>query len=210
MKNYLLRILLSLSFVLFSALAFCQDSDWKLEKNKEGVAIYTRKTDKSAIREYKVLTTVDTDLKTFIKVITNTNDFNKWMENLETATTLEKVNEQEFYNYFTADLPWPLDDRDMIVNLKYDVDYDKGECIAISKTAPDYIKRKKGYERLCKGKGKWVLKQVGNQVQVMYTFAGDPGLPLPAWIINMFLVDGPFKTFVNLREFVKEKQAGIY
>lgn len=207
MKNFRLKILLSFSFIAISLIAFSQDTDWKLERNKSGVAIYTRKTDQSAIREYKVITTVDTDLKTFIHTITNTKDFTKWMENLQYACTLEEVSEKEFYNYFTADLPWPFDDRDMVVNLKYEVDYEKGECIAQSKTAPDYIKKKKGYERMCKGKGKWVIKQVDDHVQVMYTFAGDPGLPLPAWIINMFLVDGPFKTFVNLREFVKEKNA---
>ena len=42
-------------------------------------------------------------------------------------------------------------------------------------------------------------------MQVMYTFAGDPGLPLPAFIINMFLVEGPFVTFSNLRKYVVEK-----
>ena len=207
MANYKLRLLLSLHFIVLVVLAYCQDSTWKLEKNKSGVAIYTRKTSESAIREYKVITTVETDLKTIIHIITNTRDFTKWIVNLEYACTLEEVNEQEFYNYFTTNFPWPFDDRDIVVNLKYDVDYEKGECIAQSKTTPDYIKTKKDYVRMYQGKGKWVLKQEENYVQVMYTFAGDPGLPLPAWIINMFLVDGPFKTFVNLREFAKINQA---
>ena len=209
MKHYSIRIIFSLGILLLSIVAFCQEGEWKLERNKEGVAVYTRKSSESAIREYKVLTTVYTDLETFVGIITNTKEFTKWMENLESATTLEEVNQNEFYNYFTADLPWPFDDRDMVVNLKLDPDYEKGECVAYSKTAPDYIKLKKGYERMCKGKGKWVIKQADKHVQVMYTFAGDPGLPLPAWIINMFLVDGPFKTFVNLREFVKENHASL-
>lgn len=201
-----MKILISILFILIYALALCQEGEWKLKRNKDGVAVYTRKLDDSQILEYKVLTTINTDLKSFIEIITNTNEYIKWQKNLESASTLLVINKYEFYNYITADMPWPIEDRDMVVHVKYEVDYEKGECFAYSETIPDYIKFSKDYKRLTNGKGKWVIKQVDDYLQVMYTFAGDPGLPVPAFIINMFLVEGPFITFCNLKEFALEKQ----
>ena len=52
--------------------------------------------------------------------------------------------------------------------------------------------------------GKWEVETVDDKnVLVSYQFLADPEGSLPSWIINMFLVDDPFKTMQNLREYVK-------
>ena len=95
----------------------------------------------------------------------------------------------------------------MIVNLSLNIDWEKKECVAYSKTTPDYKGPRKGYERLRIGNGKWQLKEKNDKVYVIYEFSGDPGIPAPAWLINMFIVDGPHQSFINLRELAEKKHA---
>ncbi len=197
-RTILLITLLSCHFAAYNQ----QDNNkWTLAKNQDGVIVYTRKSENSPVKEFKVLTTINTNLETIVKILCDPDKFPEWQVNCEYATMLKKVNENEFYNYFRADLPWPFSDRDMIVNFKYNVDYEKKEFVAISKTKPDFISRKKGLKRLEKGNGVWKIKEIDNKVHIMYKFAGDPGIPVPAWLINMFLVDGPFKSFCNLKTY---------
>ena len=58
------------------------------------------------------------------------------------------------------------------------------------------------------GKGKWVFTPLENgKTQVYHQFGGDPGGSIPAWIVNMFLVDGPYKTMLGLQETIAKRSS---
>jgi hypothetical protein len=57
------------------------------------------------------------------------------------------------------------------------------------------------------GRGSWEFIPLGNgTTKVYHNFGGDPGGKIPAWIVNMFLVDGPYKTMIGLRKLVEENK----
>jgi hypothetical protein len=71
----------------------------------------------------------------------------------------------------------------------------------------DYIPEKKGVVRLPEGRGLWVFTPLENgKTEVYHRFGGDPGGNIPAWIVNMFLVDGPHKTILGLQEKVEKNE----
>ena len=50
-------------------------------------------------------------------------------------------------------------------------------------------------------KGYWQFNMIDDSTTlVRYQFLSDPGLPMPDWLINMFIVKNPYKTLQNLRE----------
>jgi hypothetical protein len=40
---------------------------------------------------------------------------------------------------------------------------------------------------------------------VEYQLLVNPGGNVPAWIVNMAVIDGPFETGVNMREWIKKE-----
>jgi ribosome-associated toxin RatA of RatAB toxin-antitoxin module len=170
---------------------------------EDGIKVYTRKTDEFPIKEFKATTTLSTDFNTVLKILANIEDYPNWMADCTYSKTIKTVNENERYDYVKTHVPWPLTDRDMIWHFNCKTDLEKEEYVAISTSKPDYIKEMKGLERLKKGRGRWELKGIDNKVKITYQFAADPGVAVPNWIINMFLVDGPFETLTNLKKLVE-------
>jgi hypothetical protein len=57
------------------------------------------------------------------------------------------------------------------------------------------------YLRIEISQGSWIFKKIDdNRVEVIHQFMSDPGGNIPKWIVNMFIVSGPYKTLENLKE----------
>jgi hypothetical protein len=53
--------------------------------------------------------------------------------------------------------------------------------------------------------GYWQLTELENgDIRVVLEQLSDPGGGIPAWLINMFIVQSPYKTLYNLREIVQQ------
>ena len=69
---------------------------------------------------------------------------------------------------------------------------------------PDYIPEKKNYIRLKEAEGFWQIKEIEeNKISLIYQYYGEPGGSLPAWLVNMFIVDGPMDTLTNLKKMLE-------
>jgi hypothetical protein len=177
-----------------------QSTQWKLEKDNNNIKVYTRQAEGSKIKEFKALTTVTTDVKLLESLIENVSDYPNWQTNITIAKTLKKVSATTQYIYYTTDIPWPLADRDAIVfsekltGANNSITYN-----LISK--PDYIEVQEDFLRIKNAKGLWQFTpQTNNKIEVIYQFYGDPEGSLPGWLINMFIVDGPYTTMLNLKK----------
>lgn len=180
-----------------------QTSDWKLAKNENGIQVYTRKTDASPIKEFKATVIINTDLNTLIETLNNVENYPKWMADCKYAKTLKQVNGNVRYDYIEVNVPWPLENRDIIFSYKSKLDSNK--YVAELTSQSDYIDKKEGITRIIKATGKWALsKKSKNEIAVTYQFLGDPEGSIPTWIINLFIVDGPYKTLGNLKEYLKK------
>lgn len=76
----------------------------------------------------------------------------------------------------------------------------KGTC------DPNGVPKVKGLVRLSHFIANWRIKILNDQkMHIQYIVEVDPGGDLPAWINNMFIVTGPYKTFMNLAEKLKSE-----
>ena len=67
-------------------------------------------------------------------------------------------------------------------------------CIA------DMVPVKPKVVRIANSNGKWVLTPLSNgHVKVVYTLHADPGGSIPAWLINLFVTQGPRQSFKKLK-----------
>ena len=183
-----------------------QDNAWKLVKNEDGIRIYSRQASESRpLKELRVVSDVQGSLSAIISVFSEKSRFPKWVYGCGSAQMLELVSAFETYHYQTTEMPWPVQNRDLILHTIIKQNPDTKvitiDCIGV----PDYRPQNKDYIRIMAYKAFWVLTPKPNGiVEINYTISFDPGGNLPDWVINMVSAEGPLKTVRNLRTILPE------
>jgi hypothetical protein len=204
MNKIIIAVFLLLSFLLWGFSPFL-DTEWKLEKNKNGVSVYTRNITGSSYKEFKAVVTVSASLSTVVSVFKNTNGFIEWMDKCIEASQLKKISETEGIGYYVIDAPWPVTNRDMVTQYVIHQDSLSKVVVISMEGKPGYIAAKEGLVRLPKLKGFWKFIPKGNNnTEIIYQVHAELGGSVPAWLANYTVVDSPFKTMENFVVEVKK------
>jgi len=90
---------------LFSfPLLFAQDG-WQLERDKNGVKVYTRKTQTSNMKDSRAIAVVNSDTREVLNLLLDFENHWKWMDRIKISRTLKKISDNEFYVYYEALAP---------------------------------------------------------------------------------------------------------
>lgn len=180
---------------------------WQLKKFENGISIYTRTPENSKYKELKAVYQIKTSLSSIIAVLNDFESFPKWVYRCEKSVALKKDSDNHMIRYQTVAAPWPVDNRDMI--LEVNSFQDKKTKIVYQKvnSLPEYAPLVKGHVRVREFRALWTLIPMKNGVvEVNYELLVNPGGNIPAWLVNLAVIDGPFDTSVNMRELIlKEK-----
>ena len=97
---YLITLLLSVLPDKTSAQSL-PGPEWKLAKQGDSISIYTRKSDNSNLKMFKVFSNFNTSIEHMVAVLQDVDNFNKWTENLKHTQLLEKpdTNTLIIYSY---------------------------------------------------------------------------------------------------------------
>jgi uncharacterized membrane protein len=191
--------------ILINQIAFSSESDWVLEKDDDNIQIYTRQANGSNIKEFKATTIINRPVRELVEIIKDIPNYPKWMFHTKISKILKTENSNEMYYYFEVNVPWPFENRDDVLHFKLTEDAET-KAITVNLTGnPDYIEKKEGIVRISQEHGMWKFTPKGNRTEIIYKFAADPSGNIPTFIINMFLVDDPFNTLTNLRDYRMEK-----
>jgi hypothetical protein len=193
-----MRFLYLALILFFSAHSFA--ADWALEKNKDGIKVYTRDVAGSEIKEFKAFGSVKADRIAIARALTRVGDFQNWMPKIDKSKTIKKVSPTSLIAYYTVDMPWPIDNRDVVVDISLETNNKKGISIIRMTENLTAYNELSGFVRIKKLKGYWKLISKGNYTDIVYQLHSDPGGSLPTWVINMFIVDGPYDSIMALRE----------
>ncbi|WP_018622708.1 START domain-containing protein [Spirosoma luteum] len=188
-----------------STTCFSQSSEgWKLEKDKNGIKVYTRKAANSSIMEFRASATVAAHMEQLEALIEKVNDYPGWQTSISTANVLKQQNKEEQYIYYTTDVPWPVTDRDIVLHSEKNKSA-SGIVTYNLHSKPDFISEKGNFVRIKKAKGFWQFTPFkDNKINVTFQFYADPEGNIPDWIINMFLVKGPYNSLTNLKSKVEK------
>jgi hypothetical protein len=198
--------------LLYSGIGFTQ-TDWKLEKNKNNILVYTRFISGSSYKEFKAVKTIKSTLSGVVALFNDASAFTQWIDGCIEATTLKKISDTENYGYYVSYAPWPVTNRDMITHAVITQDSITKMVTVELNGSPDYVPEKSGLVRIEKLKGCWKFFPRGNGlVEVTYQLHVELGGNVPAWLANSFAVDNPFNTLMNVDEIIKKDkyQLAVY
>ncbi len=201
--GYFSLLLLFLSFTSFYYIS----GEWTLKKYSDGVAVYNRDLDTSSIKELKAVTQIKTTLSGFIALLEDRETYPKWVYKCGKSYLVKKISESEGYYYQNVLAPWPIDNRDFVVHVKVVQDPKTKVVVQTSTCVPGFIPKVEGHVRITQFKAVWTLTPMKNGfVNCEYQLLVHPGGNIPAWLVNLAAIDGPFETTVNLRIWVLQQK----
>ena len=207
MKNTKTVSLFLFSLLFITLSSFQNTYNWQLKKIENGITIYTRTPENSKYKELKAVYQIKTSLSSIIALLNDFESFPKWVYRCEKSMALKKDSDNHIIRYQTVVAPWPVDNRDMI--LEVNSFQDKKTKIVYQKvnSIPDYIPLVKGHVRVREFRALWTLIPLKNGfVEVNYELLVNPGGNIPAWLVNLAVVDGPFDTSVKMREMLMNEK----
>lgn len=202
------RIGLALLLVLLLSPAYAanDDQDWNLVSDRNGIQVYMKHRDDSRLKTFRGITRFELkDEFALAAILNDYESYPKWLHLIDGAEEFDRNGPLNRDLRFTTKLPWPLADREAVLNADVQVKVgQEPESVMIELVnEPDSLPPNNDYIRFPELWGKLGFVRLGNdQVEMTYEIILDPGGYIPAWIVNILLRDAPYFTLERLRRVI--------
>ena len=185
-------------FVILTGSAYGQ-YNWKPEKDKDGIKVYTSGLTDSKFKAIKVECTLAGTYSKLISVLSDVASFDDWIYNAKNCQVLKKNSPNDFIYYSETHLPWPLSNRDIVIHFRIRTDSIPKSLTITGTNENGIIPEILSKVRVPHYQATWhVTMPSANSIHIVYILTLDPGGSIPAWLTNMFADKGPYETFTNL------------
>ncbi|RYY00950.1 MAG: lipid-binding protein [Gammaproteobacteria bacterium] len=190
-------------FLLLAGNAYSQ-SDWKLVKDNGWIKVYESNMEQSSFKRVKVQCTMEGTFEKLIEILHNVENHKTWIYKTKSSHIIKRVSPTEYYYYTESGMPWPIQNRDAVVHIKFFKDTVNRTLKIVAVGVPDYIASISGKIRVPRSANTWhVSMNAENKLDVSYVFEADPGGSLPAVLVNALVDKGPYESFKKLAEQLK-------
>jgi len=199
-----------ISFFVLSILISCsssicaENSEWKLERDKEGIVVYTRDVADSPIKEFKSITHIKIPFDQMIAFYEDDSKFCDWMDRCRKAAQLEQMSLVKWNLYLHLNFPWPVNDRDVVIlRVKEQDELTKAITYTLHEVE-GYYPLQNGMIRMPYLRGIWRFTPLEDgRVEIHFQQHVDVGGFVPKWLSNRLVVQIPFHTLQNLKRMLR-------
>lgn len=192
------RSILLISFCLVQYLCFSQ-YNWKLSKDQEGIQVFTSSSPNSSYKAVRVECTFPGNYSKLISILSNIEDLEDWIYHNKRSFPIKKNSPYDYLYYSETRMPWPLDNRDVVLHLKIQTDSLPKFLVINGRNEENIVPKLPFIVRVPHYSANWkVTMPTSNKIHISYILDLDPGGLIPSSIANMFVDKGPFETFKNL------------
>lgn len=199
------KIIFTLLCISLSYSATYAQGNWKLEKEKDGIKVWTRKQANSNLKEYKGVMIIPSNMDKLISFFRNYRLFEKWMYKSDVGSfkLLKKITDNEFVIRLTMSAPF-IKTRESITHFTINQADNKGEVLINLVTVPDFIPLDNNYVRIPKMSGYWKLIPLENgKIEITNVASVNAGGSIPDGLTNLSAVDAPFSMLQKIKGYVK-------
>lgn len=190
-------------FLLFPLISFSQQH-WDLKKDKDGIQVYLREIAGSPFKQVKVKFDCISTLEKYEHIILDVNNHREWVYNSNVLKLLKSINEHELLYYTEFEVPWPVQNRDVVTHLRLVKDSIPQTLFVKSYAVTGYIPENEGMVRIISANSFWTVKRKNEKkISVEYIITVDPAGNLPPWLVNLTATKGPFNSFSTLKEILE-------
>jgi len=195
--------LIVLVLVLLEIPAKSQEN-WTLRKDKNGIKVFSRETKNFKFDELRVECEIEGRVSQLAALLFDVNKQYEWVYKTSKSELLKEVNAADVFFYTEIECPWPYENRDLVVHMTMKQNPVNKILTIEAKNVNDYLPKKKDIVRLKYSNALWTVTPISNKrFKIDYRVQIDLGDGIPAWLINLFSVNGPYDSFSNLKEKIK-------
>jgi hypothetical protein len=197
------HILAIVTVTLLSAVVFAKGNynDWRLGADKDGIKVYTRKSEQGKIRTARAEMFLNVPPNNVITALLDFTSYAKWFPNCKSAQILKRYSEREFVSILVYKTPWPLPDMDCVERMTIERRTGNDTTFIHVKAEPDFIETTSAV-RVKQMEGTWLIIAQNGGTQVVNTYYSDMGGIIPYWLANTQTVEIPFNIFTHMRNYV--------
>ena len=205
--------LLALTFV--ASAAEDRDLEWRKISDRNGIQVYVSFDENSRLKKFRGITTMELpDEYAMVALYNDTPAFPLWLHMIDEASVLDDRSLLDRDMRFTIKLPWPLSDREVLLNSKLVqvVTAEEESVTAYLEGNPELAPLDSRFVRTPELHGVFRFERVEpGKVEATYQISADLGGYLPMWIVNFAFRDIPYFTLEKMQRIVtKEKYQNRY
>ncbi|MDX9772684.1 MAG: hypothetical protein RBT02_04585 [Bacteroidales bacterium] len=174
---------------------------WNFVKEKDSIKIYTRVEDGKTLRSYRGVTNINAPVEKVFTVMEDVYNTDWWDKKLTQIKVLLYEKDRKAQYYLVYDLPSPVTDRDLCVDVTVTIDLVTGERKIDAVSLNGVIPERKDKVRIKDYRQTWTIRPAGKETtHVILEGFVDPAGTIPEWISNVLIVESPLKAIGGLRE----------
>ncbi|MGA0285228.1 MAG: START domain-containing protein [Saprospiraceae bacterium] len=201
-------LLLTVFLVLFVSGEPSTEREWVLLKKHDDFTVYYRNMENSKLQELKILAHTRSSMMEVLAALETVEKHKQWVYGTNESYILTKRNYHDFDYYVSIDMPFPIKDRDIVINYQRELGDGPHEVHTYSKAVSNVKDLREGYVRIERFNSHYhILETEDGLTQIEYTVSADPGGILPAWLVNLLKAHGPTRTINTL---LNQLESGIY
>jgi hypothetical protein len=187
-------------------------SEWKEVSSRDGIVGYTRMTSLTEVEEVKAVGVVEAPVAVIEAVIRDVEAEPQFMFKCAEAVEFNPpgltMTDDIGYVYNRTSMPWPVNDRYVVVKSVLMVDTTTGTLyVRASEVTADFPHAPSGLVRMPILRYIMIVSPLGeSKSQVYYQVLADPGGRLPKFLVNLFSKSMGVDTIAGLREMVKKEK----
>lgn len=193
-------ILMTCAVAMFATAQAKPLDNAKLSMNKNNIKVWTYQNSQNPVFLYKAETIYDTPLEKAVGLILDVDHAVQWVPYMGSVKVLSRDDRKgEFLLYMVLDFPFPLKDRDLVVQGK--MVKDAQGVISIKNKAIDkgYAKNP-DYVRLTHYEGDWSFQKLANNKVKVSTYGyANPEGSIPLTFVNMFVQQQPYQMLQKMK-----------
>jgi hypothetical protein len=172
--------------------------NWSLTKNKDGITAYIGDKGSNGLTPTKVEMTIHVSPEKAIAVITDIDNYYRWVPYCKKSYTIQRVSDTALYGYQRISAPM-VTDRDLAVRMTVNKINDKDYEILLT-AVPSFVKSQSSAIRIQHFFARYhVYVGADNLTHIEQISEVDIGGNIPSFLLNWANNKQPSETFQSLR-----------
>ena len=180
--------------------------EWKLNRNENGIKVYTTSGEDSKFKRIKVEATFSGSIDKLMAILLDVTNNKQWVYHTRNSHLVQLVNPHEVVYYAETSLPWPFSNRDIVIRMRFQPDSSGKNMLVTQVGEPNITAVNNGIVRISELNATWEVKEdPANHINITYYLNVNPAGSISSGVSNMFVTKGPFNTFSNLAQLLKSR-----
>ena len=173
--------------------------DWQLHADRNSIKIYTKAQKGSDFKAFKAVAVLDSPIENIMAVMANPKSCLEWVYGCIESYGFDENSFNKRYAYSVNDLPWPVQDRDYVLEINTRNDSQTGEIFMDMFAVSDKISKKSELVRVNLAETHYIFRPTQDgKTEMVWLQHTEPGGAIPSWLVNALIVDVPLKSMKAL------------